>query len=210
MPESIFRYFPSLSVGQKEKISCLKPLYDEWNSKINVISRKDMDNFYIHHVLHSMSLAKIISFKAGTKILDVGTGGGFPGIPLAILFPHAEFTLLDSTAKKIKVARFVSDELKLSNVSFKNKRVEDEKGKFDFIISRAVTEFNRFVELTSKNLKKSGNNDPGNGIFYLKGGDFEKELGRYRNSVKIWEIKNFFAEPYFETKKIICLPVSEL
>lgn len=208
MPEIIFRYFQSLTQSQKEQISLLKSLYDGWNSKINVISRKDMDNFYIHHVLHSMSIARVFSFRAGTKILDVGTGGGFPGIPLAILFPDSEFTLLDSIGKKIKVAASISEQLMLVNVRLLNKRVEEETGKFDFIVSRAVTEFSRFVELTYRNLRRSVNNDSGNGIIYLKGGDFEKELGRYRNSVRIWEIKDFFAEPFFETKKIIYLPAS--
>ena len=208
MPEIIFRYFPSLSVDQKNKIASLKPLYEEWNSRINVISRKDIDNFYIHHVLHSLSIARIISFKPGTRILDVGTGGGFPGIPLSILFPSAEFTLLDSIGKKIKVASAVADELKLDNVRFIWKRVEEEKGKYDFVISRAVMEFTRFVELTTKNLGSGSYNNPANGIICLKGGDLSAELGSLSKSVTIRDIKDFFNEPFFETKKIVYLPAS--
>jgi len=207
MPDAIFRYFPSLSAAQREKISALRALYEEWNSRINVISRKDMDNFYTHHVLHSLSIAMIISFKPGTLILDVGTGGGFPGIPLAIFFPRSEFTLLDSTGKKIKVASAIADELKLENVRFLRKRVEEEKGKFDFVISRAVMEFTRFVELTLKNLRSESNNQPANGIICLKGGDLSAELGSLSRSASILDIKDFFHEPFFETKKIVYLPV---
>ncbi len=208
MSDIIFKYFPSLSPLQKEQISVLKSLYDEWNSKINVISRRDMDNFYIRHVLQSMSIARVIAFRQGSSILDTGTGGGFPGIPLAILFPGSEFTLLDSTGKKIKVAGSISDALKLNNIRVANKRVEDEKGKYNFITGRAVTEFNRFVKLTYKNLKRSREGDPENGIVYLKGGDFGKDTDKYSDKVKIWDIKNFFTEPFFETKKIIFLPAS--
>ena len=207
MPEIIFRYFPSLSEDQRKKISSLKPLYEEWNNRINVISRKDIDNFYIHHVLHSLSIARIISFKPGTRILDVGTGGGFPGIPLSILFPGSEFTLLDSIGRKIKVVSAVAEELKLDNVRFIRKRIEEETGKFDFIISRAVMEFPGFVQLTKKNIISKSENNPVNGIICLKGGDLSRELGRFGSSVRIWEIKDFFPEPFFETKKIVYLPV---
>ena len=207
MPEIIFRYFPSLSEDQRKKISSLKPLYEEWNNRINVISRKDIDNFYIHHVLHSLSIARIISFKPGTRILDVGTGGGFPGIPLSILFPGSEFTLLDSIGRKIKVVSAVAEELKLDNVRFIRKRIEEETGKFDFIISRAVMEFPGFVQLTKKNIISNSENNPVNGIICLKGGDLSRELGRFGSSVRIWEIKDFFPEPFFETKKIVYLPV---
>jgi len=207
MPETILRYFPALSYDQKEKISRLKDIYDHWNSMINVISRKDMDNFFIHHVLHSMSIAKLIEFTSGSKILDVGTGGGFPGIPLAIIFPDSEFTLLDSIGKKIKVVAAVSEELKIKNVRAVKRRVEEENGKYDFVVSRAVTEFPSFVKLTAKNISKHCNNTMNNGIFYLKGGDIEKELARFMGKVKIWDIRDFFLEPFFETKKIVYLPL---
>ena len=207
MSECISRYFPLLSSGQIEKLLHLKSIYDDWNSKINVISRRDMDNFYIHHVLHSLSIAKVISFQPEERILDVGTGGGFPGIPLAILFPDSEFTLLDSIEKKIKVVSAVSEELGLKNVNPLRSRIEDEKGKYHYIISRAVTRFPEFVALTKKNIRKEGNNTPANGIFYLKGGDLKSELYQFRSKIKLWNIKDFFTEPFFETKVIVYLPV---
>ena len=207
MSECIFKYFPLLSHDQREKLSELKEIYDRWNSMINVISRKDMNNFYVHHVLHSLSIAKVIDFVPGTTILDVGTGGGFPGIPLAILFPDSEFTLLDSIEKKIKVVRAVSDELGLKNVIPVRKRIEDEPGKFQFIVSRAVTSFPDFVKLTAKNLSRNGTNKLENGIFYLKGGDLTDELSQFRNSTKVWLIKDIFNESFFETKVIVYLPV---
>jgi len=205
--ERIFRYFPLLSELQKDKLSQLKQIYDRWNSMINVISRKDMDNFIVHHVLHSMAIGKIITFLPGTKILDVGTGGGFPGIPLAILFPDSEFTLLDSIEKKIKVVSAVSEELDLQNVIPLRKRVEDERNKYKFVISRAVSEFRGFVSITSKNIDKSGTNSLRNGILYLKGGDLSAELSPFRNRVTVVNINSFFDDPYFETKKIVYLPV---
>lgn len=207
MPDTIFRYFPLLTDIQKERFSHLKQIYERWNSKINVISRKDIDNFLIHHVLHSLAIAKVITFSAGTTILDVGTGGGFPGIPLAILFPGSQFILLDSIEKKIKVVSSVADELGLENVSPVRKRAEDEKGKYHFIISRAVTDFERFVSLASKNIDKSGINSLRNGILYLKGGDLSEELEKFKESATVWNIKDFFSEPFFETKKIVYLPV---
>ncbi len=207
MPDIIFRYFPSLSSVQKEKISLLQSLYLKWNSKINVISRKNMDSFYIRHILHSLSIAKIISFKPRTHILDVGSGGGLPGIPLAIMFPESEFTLIDSVEKKIRVISAISDELNLDNVQTIRKRVEDEEANYDFIIGRAVTQFTKFVNLTQKNISEKGNNNMRNGIIYLTGGEIEKELTPYRDKINVWNIKEFFREPFFESKKIIYLPL---
>ena len=207
MSESIFSYFPLLSDIQKEKLSQLKQIYDRWNSMINVISRKDMDNFLVHHVLHSLAIAKVITFLPRPRILEVGTGGGFPGIPLAILSPESEFTLLDSIEKKIKVVMAVADELGLGNIIPVRKRVEDEKGKYHFVISRAVTDFQGFVSLTAKNIDKSGTNSLRNGILCLKGGDLSVELAQFQNRVIVWNIKDFFDEPFFETKKIVYLPV---
>ncbi len=206
MPDTIFRYFPTLSSLQNERISLLQPLYMKWNRMINVISRKDIENFLIHHVLHSLSISKIISFKPGTCILDVGSGGGLPGIPLAILFPDSQFTLLDSIGKKTKVISAIAGELSLDNVRVIRKRVEEEEGKYDFITGRAVTGFEQFVKLTRKNVLPTGNNDLRNGIVYLKGGDITEELTLFRDNAVVWDIKDFFSEPFFETKKIIYLP----
>ncbi len=207
MPDIISRYFPSLSETQRSRFSLLKEIYEVWNSRINVISRKDMDNFMVHHVLHSLAIAEIVSFVPGTRILDAGTGGGFPGIPLAILFPAAEFTLLDSIEKKIRVVEAVSRELNLTNVSPVRKRVEDEKGEYDFVTSRAVTSFPEFVKLTSGRIRKKGSNDIDNGIVYLKGGDVSDDAAVFGTNLKIWDISGFFSEPFFVTKKILHLAV---
>jgi 16S rRNA (guanine527-N7)-methyltransferase len=207
VPREIFKYFTELSDLQKEQFRLLKPLYSDWNRKINVISRKDIENFYIHHVLHSLAIARVISFKEGTALLDVGTGGGFPGIPLAIMFPDAKFTLLDSIEKKMKVVREVCRELELDNVIAIRERAEDHKSKYDFVISRAVTAFPEFVKLIRKNIIPGGKNFLDNGILYLKGGDLADELGPRLKDAKIYEIREFFSEPFFESKKVVYLPV---
>ncbi len=205
MTEEIFRYFPLLSDTQKEKLSMLNQIYIRWNNMINVISRKDMDNFLIRHVLHSMSIAKVISFLPGTRIIDVGTGGGFPGIPLAIIFPDSKFTLLDSTGKKIKVVFSVAEELELKNVLPLCKRIEAEEKKYHFVVSRAVTDFPGFVKMTSKNIEKGGYNSLGNGILYLRGGELSYEKELYGNRFKVWNIDDFFGDPFFKTKKVVYL-----
>ncbi|NMC38954.1 MAG: 16S rRNA (guanine(527)-N(7))-methyltransferase RsmG [Bacteroidales bacterium] len=207
MDREITRYFPSLTAAQKERFMLLGDIYEYWNSRINLISRKDIGNFYIHHVLHSLSVAKVIRFREGTRILDVGTGGGFPGIPLAIMFHDSRFFLLDSIEKKTKVVSAVVEKLGLENVTVIRKRAEEEKGKFDFVVSRAVMDIPGFVKLAGKNIDTEGRNALANGIIYLKGGDIEDEISPFRKDAMVWEIKEFFSEPFFETKKIIYIPV---
>lgn len=203
--EIISHYFTDLTGQQLDQFGRLGVLYDEWNSKINVISRKDFEHFYERHVLHSLAIAKIIRFKPGTTILDVGTGGGFPGIPLAILFPETSFLLVDSIGKKIKVVQEVASALKLTNVRAEHLRVEEVKEKFDFVVSRAVTAFPRFVSMVQSKVSGKNHNDLPNGILYLKGGEFEEEIYPYREQVRIFDLKVYFQEKFFETKKLIHL-----
>jgi len=203
--EIIKKYFPEINQQKLDLFSELLPLYREWNSKINVISRKDMDNFYINHVLHSLAIAKVAQFTPGTKFLDVGTGGGFPGIPLAIMFPECQFCLLDSIEKKIKVVREVADNLQLKNVTPMHQRAEEINQKFDFIISRAVTALPSFVGWVGNKIIATQNNPVPNGIIYLKGGDFSDELKQLKHQYTIYNISEFFEEEFFETKKIVHL-----
>jgi len=204
----INQYFPNLTSLQKEQFAKLGDLYKDWNQKINVISRKDVDMLYERHVLHSLAIAKIVKFRNKTSILDVGTGGGFPGIPLAILFPGAKFHLIDSIGKKIKVVNAVIQELELKNTTAEQKHSTELKGRFDFIVSRAVTAFPKFVELMQNKIKYKSVNSLQNGILYLKGGDLEEELKDYQEEIMINPISVFFKEEFFETKSVVYYPMS--
>ncbi len=204
--EIVFKYFPNLSDVQREQFLLLEELYKDWNQKINVVSRKDIDELYLRHVLHSLGIAKIQLFKDGSSVLDVGTGGGFPGIPLAILFPNVKFTLVDSIGKKIKVVEEVMEGLALENVTAKNSRVEDVKGEFDFIVSRAVAAMPTFTYWVKGKIKKESLHNRKNGILYLKGGDLTEELRGYKNA-EISNLTDYFEEDFFETKKVVYLPI---
>ena len=197
----ILKYFPELSSDKIEKFKQLEALYIYWNQRINVVSRKNINELYINHVLHSLAIAKIINFKNKTNILDVGTGGGFPGIPLAILFPDCNFTLVDSIAKKIHVVDSIVNSLKLDNISTSISRVESLNTKHDFIVSRAVTNMPKFMNLTKGKVIKGGNNSLSNGIIYLKGGNLSEELKNIKN--QMYNISDYFEEDFFETKKIV-------
>ncbi|TYA84146.1 16S rRNA (guanine(527)-N(7))-methyltransferase RsmG [Seonamhaeicola marinus] len=203
--ELILKYFPNLSEDQISKFEKLEALYQDWNLKINVVSRKDIDELYLRHVLHSLAIAKLISFKEGAKIMDVGTGGGFPGIPLAIMFPDCSFHLVDSIAKKLKVVNEVVDGLGLTNVKTTHSRVEEINDTYDFIVSRAVAAMPTFVHWVKGKVSKKQNHDIKNGILYLKGGDLTEELKDY-TTAKIYNLTDYYSEDFFETKKLVHLP----
>ena len=205
--EEILKYFPNLTEEQIRQFTALKALYEDWNQKINVISRKDIDNLYEHHVLHSMAIAKALKFKAGTKILDFGTGGGFPGIPLAILFPECEFKLIDGTGKKIRVATEVAKAIGLKNCHPEHLRGEDEKGRYDFIVSRAVMPLPDLMKIVSKNISQKHQNAMLNGIFVLKGGNIDSEIHNYRKTAEVTKLNTWFKEEWFEEKYLIYVPV---
>ena len=206
MITSIFNQFSNLNSLQKEQLEALLPLYNDWNQRINVISRSDMEHFYTRHVLHSLGIAKVQPFISGSKILDVGTGGGFPGIPLAILFPEVQFTLVDSIGKKIKVVSAVADALELHNVNAFHKRAESVKGTYDFIVSRAVTRMDRFVPWVEEKISTVSRHEHANGILYLKGGDLTEELASFPNA-ETTPLTQFFTEDFFETKKVVFVPL---
>ena len=205
--EQIIKYFPKLNPTQIKQFEALYELYIDWNSKINVISRKDIENLYLHHVLHSLAIYQVINFKAGTTVLDVGTGGGFPGIPLAIMFPEVKFMLIDSIGKKIKVATEVSNAIGLKNIVFKHERVQEEKSKFDFVLSRAVMPLDDLVKLVKKNIQKTSKNVLPNGLICLKGGELEHEILPYKKIAESYDISEFFGEEYFETKRVVYIPL---
>ncbi len=204
--EAVKEHF-SLTALQFQQFAALDALYRDWNGKINVISRKDIDNLYEHHILHSLAIAKVLPFQPQSKILDVGTGGGFPGIPLAILFPQCEFTLIDGIGKKVRVAQEVATAIGLTNVTCIQERAEDEKGKFDFVVSRAVMPLPDLVRLVQKNISRTQRNAIPNGLLVLKGGDLDEELRPFQKRVEVTPISHFFAGEWFETKQVIYLPM---
>ena len=204
--ELILKYFPNLTELQIQQFEVLERLYKDWNTKINVVSRKDIDELYLRHVLHSLAIAKVMSFADDSYILDVGTGGGFPGVPLAILFPECQFHLVDSINKKLKVINSVAETLELTNVKTTHSRVEAIDETFDFIVSRAVTAMPEFTKWVKGKIKKEQNNEFKNGILYLKGGDLTEELKQY-TTVKLFPLTDYFEEDFFETKKVVYLPL---
>lgn len=205
--KTILKYFTALTEEQQRQLEMLDALYREWNAKINVISRKDIDNLYEHHVLHSMAIAKIANFRPGTKILDFGTGGGFPGVPLAILFPECQFKLIDGTGKKIRVAQEVCNAIGLKNCQPTHLRGEEEKGKYDFIVSRAVMPLPDLVKIVTKNVAREQHNALPNGIICLKGGDLQAETRPFHQIVELTDISQFFSEEWFKEKHVIYLPI---
>lgn len=204
----IKKYFPDLTETQIQQFSRLEELYTTWNAQINVISRRDIEELYLRHVLHSLGIAKVQPFKANAEVLDIGTGGGFPGIPLAILYPETNFLLVDSIGKKIKVVNGVANELGLKNVKAEHLRAEKVKGEFDFIVSRAVTNMNDFVKWTRKKIAKKSNHELKNGILYLKGGDLTEELANFPKAT-LYNLSDFFEEDFFETKKVVHIPLKK-
>jgi len=204
--DHVLKYFPELTQAQRAVFEGLYDSFHYWNSRINVISRKDFHNFYLHHVLHSLSIAKVIHFEKGTGILDVGTGGGFPGIPLAVFFPEVEFMLVDSIAKKLKVIESIKKDFQIHNLQTLHARIEKYDAPFDFVVSRAVTQFPRFVSWVRSNIRRGSQQGWENGIFYLKGGDLEAEIQPYRNRITMYPVDSFFEEPFFQEKKILYLP----
>lgn len=201
--ELILKYFPDLTEEQKRQFAALYDLYTDWNSKINVISRKDIENLYEHHVLHSLGIAKVIRFKPGTKVMDLGTGGGFPGIPLAILFPEVQFHLVDSIGKKVRVATEIAGSIGLKNVTTRHARAEEEKQLFDFVVSRAVMPLTDLLKIIRKNISPKQQNALPNGLICLKGGEQERETMPVKNKTTMWNLKEFFGEEFFETKKVV-------
>lgn len=202
--EKIHSYFPTLSTQQREQLASLQPLYEDWNAKINVISRKDIDNLYLHHVLHSLGIAKVINFRPGTRILDLGTGGGFPGIPLAILFPQVQFRLIDSIGKKVRVAEAVAQAIGLQNVECIHRNVIEEKDRFHFVVSRAVMDLSELARLVHKNIDtRQQINALPNGILTLKGGDLTNEIRPFGSRAVVTPLSQYFAEDYFETKHCV-------
>lgn len=199
----ILKYFPDLTEEQKRQFAALYDLYLDWNSKINVISRKDIENLYEHHVLHSLGIAKVIRFRPGTQIMDLGTGGGFPGIPLAILFPEVHFHLVDSIGKKVRVASEIANSIGLKNVTFRHARAEEEKGKFDFVVSRAVMPLTDLLKIIRKNISSKQQNTLPNGLICLKGGELGNETMPVKNKTTLWDLKELFEEEFFETKKVV-------
>ena len=206
MADLITKYFPNITARQREQFDALYDLYADWNAKINVISRKDITNLYEHHVLHSLAIAKFINFRDDTNVLDLGTGGGFPGIPLAIMFPNANFKRIDGTGKKIKVATEIANAIGLENVLLQHKRGEEERGKFDFIVSRAVMPLSDMMKIVRKNIAKDNHNAFENGIIVLKGGTLDEELKPFKKIVVQEKLSQWFEEPWFEEKNLIYVP----
>lgn len=207
--DNIFGYFPELSDRQKEQMAQLYPLYADWNSKINVISRKDIDNLYVHHILHSLGIAKVVKFREGTRIMDVGTGGGLPGIPLAIMFPECKFHLVDSIGKKIRVAQEIANALGLENVTLRHCRAEEEKDEFDFVVTRGVMPLVNLVKAIRKNIGREQKNSISNGILALKGGELGSEIAPMKNICTTWDLKDFFKKEFFETKKVVHVAIGK-